>query len=318
MCRFYYYRLLNFRKSINFDFVITNLFVNLTYHQNFIMKKFISFLILPASMVVYAQPKVLTQAIITTKTTIVSPEADEAAAQNNTGPGGEEIRIVRFGGDGETKTTTWLKNDITKNFSESEMGRTTVLRDNSKKITTTIMEMMGRKSGFYATDEDQATMRKRIDSMMQGRAQNASLGGGNNGPAVYTIVYLDERKKVSGYTCKKAFVIGTRDNGKSDTTTVWYCPDFKIQNLPSTGGGAGGFGGFNVTGLNGMENLNGFPLEYERNMNRGRKMTVQVTKLVIDKEIADKEFEISKDIEIKPLKDMQNGGGPGMQIRIGG
>ena len=47
-------------------------------------------------------------------------------------------------------------------------------------------------------------------------------------------------------------------------------------------------------------------------------MTVQVTKLIVDKEIAEKEFEIPKDIEIKPVKDMQNGGGPGMQIRIGG
>jgi hypothetical protein len=49
-------------------------------------------------------------------------------------------------------------------------------------------------------------------------------------------------------------------------------------------------------------------------------MTVEVTKLVIDKDVADKEFEIAKDIEIKAMKDMQNGGvgGPGMQIRIAG
>lgn len=281
------------------------------------MKKIITLLILPASLAVYAQPKVFTQAIITTKTTIVAPEGDEAV-QTSTSADGGEVRMMRFGGDGETKTTTWLKNDLTKTFSESEMGRTTVLRDNSKKITTTIIEMMGRKSGFYATDQDQVIMRKRMDSMMQGRSQNASFGGGNNGPAVYTIVYVDENKKVSGYICKKALVIGTRKNGKADTTTVWYCPDFKIQNLPGTGGGGGGFGGFNVTGSNGMEDLNGFPMEYERNINRGRKMTVQVTKLIVDKEIAEKEFEIPKDIEIKPVKDMQNGGGPGMQIRIGG
>ena len=53
-------------------------------------------------------------------------------------------------------------------------------------------------------------------------------------------------------------------------------------------------------------------------MNRGRKMTVQVTKLVIAKDIAEKEFEIPKDIEIKAMKDMQNAGGPGFQIRVGG
>ena len=289
------------------------------------MKKIITLLFLTSSLGAYAQPKLLTQAIITTKTTIVAPESDDANAPVNsttTSADGGEIRVMRFGGEGETKTTTWLKNDFTKTFSESEMGRTTVIRDNSKKMTTTIMEMMGRKSGFYASDDEQAEMRKRMDSMMKSRGgQNASFGGGSNSPAVYSINYIDETKKIAGYACKKALVIGTRSNGKSDTTTVWYCPDFKIQNLPSTGGAAGGFGGFNMTaGATGMEALNGFPLQYERNMNRGRHMTVEVTKLVIDKDIADKEFEISKDIEIKAMKDMQNGGmgGPGMQIRIGG
>lgn len=284
------------------------------------MKKLITILFLPASIAAYAQPKVLTQAMVTTKTTIVSPEGDDNPVQTNSGPGGEEVRVMRFGGDGETKTTTWLKSDLVKTFSESEMGRTTIIRDNAKKMTTTIMEMMGRKSGFYATDEDQAEMRKRMDSMMKTRSQNANVNfGGSNSPAVFTIAYLDEGKKISGYACKKALVIGTRSNGKSDTTTVWYCPDFKIQNLPSTGGAAGGFGGFNMTaGATGMEGLNGFPMQYERNMNRGRHMTVEVTKLVIDKDVADKEFEIPKDIEVKPMKDMQNGGGPGFQMRIGG
>lgn len=273
------------------------------------MKKIITILFLSASIAAYAQPKVLIQAMVTTKTTIVAPEGDETQVQDmRTADGGGEVRVMRFGGDGETKTTTWLKSDLVKTFSESEMGRTTIIRDNAKKMTTTIMEMMGRKSGFYATDADQDEMRKRMDSMMKTRSQNANGNfGGLNSPAVFTIAYLDERKKISGYSCKKALVIGTRSNGKSDTTTVWYCPDFKIQNLPSTGGAAGGFGGFNMTaGATGMEGLNGFPMQYERNMNRGRRMTVEVTKLVIDKDVADKEFEIPKDIEVKPMKDMQN------------
>ena len=62
-------------------------------------------------------------------------------------------------------------------------------------------------------------------------------------------------------------------------------------------------------------------MQYERNMNRGRHMTVEVTKLVIDKDVADKEFEIPKNIEIKSAKDMQNGGpggGPMIQMRVGG
>lgn len=154
--------------------------------------------------------------------------------------------------------------------------------------------------------------------MMQGRNQSGQLDAMNSAP-VFNIVYVDKSKKVSGYSCKKALIIGTRSNGRSDTTEVWYCPDFKIQNLPSTGGSLGGFGGFNVTsGDSGFEDLAGFPMYYERTMNRGRKMTVEVTKIVIEKEIEDKEFEIPMDIEIKPMKEMQNGGGPGFRMRIGG
>ncbi len=287
------------------------------------MKQIITLFFLTGSIAVHAQSKSVTQAMITTKTIIVAPESDDANSPVNTtttSADGAEVRVMRFGGEGETKTTTWLKNDLTKTFSESEMGRTTVIRDNSKKITTTIMEMMGRKSGFYATDEEQAQMRKRMDSMIQGRGgQNMSIGGASTTPATYSIVYIDESKKVAGYACKKALVIGTRSKDRIDTTIVWYCPDFKLQNIASTGGPAAGFGNFN-TGSGGMEELAGFPMQYERNMARGRHMTVEVTKLVIDKDVADKEFEIPKDIEIKAMKDMQNGGigGPGMQIRIAG
>ena len=281
------------------------------------MKKIITLFFLTASVAVYAQPKLLTQATITTKTTIVTPEGNEPPARTITTEDGE-TRVIRFGGDGETKTTTWLKNDLVKTYSENEMSRSTTIRDNSKKVTTTIIEMMGKKTGTYATDDDQAEMRKSMDSMMKSRGQNVSFGTANT-PATYSVVYVDESKKVAGFACKKALIIATRSE-KSDTTTVWYNPDFKLQNLPSTGGTAAGFGGVvAASGPTGMDLLNGFPMQYERNMSRGRHMTVEITKLVIDKDVADKEFEISKDIEIKPMKDMQNGGGgPIIQMRVGG
>lgn len=317
---FFFYTDVKILERLQIGFVVTNQFVFLILNQRY-MKKIITLLFLTGSLNAIAQPKTITQAMITTKTTMVAPDTDEAPAGNFTSESGEQVRIMRFGGDGETKTTTWLKNDLVKTFSENEMGRTTVIRDNAKKLTTTIMEMMGRKSGFYATDEDQAEMRKRMDSMMQTRGrQNVSFGSGANTPATYSVVYIDENKKISGYACKKALVIATRTD-RSDTTTVWYNPEFKLQHIPATGGSAGGFGGFNVTaGATGMELVNGFPMQYQRNMPRGRQMTVEVTKLVIDKEIGDKEFEIAKDIEIKPMKDMQSGGSgrPGMQIRIAG
>lgn len=286
--------------------------------NNIYMKKIITLLFLSATINAYSQSNPITQAIITTKTTVVAPEEDETAptAAPTSGPGGDEIRIMRFMGDGETKSTTWLKNDMIKTFSETETGRTSIIRDNSKKITTTVMEMMGKKFGFSATDEDQAAMRKRMDSMMQSRNQSQTTTP--SAPKI-DIIYTTETKKLVGYECKKALIVSTRSNGKADTTLVWYAPDLKIQGVTSTGGAMGGFGGFNPQGSNGMELLKGFPMQYERNMNRGRKMTVVVTKIVTDKEVADKEFEIPKDVEIRSAKDMQNGPGPGgFQMRIGG
>lgn len=302
--------------NYNFDIAVTNEFVNLELNQTF-MKKSLSLLFLLSSAAVYAQPKVFTQAIITTKTTVVAPEAgDERPAGNFTSESGEQIRVVRFGGDGETKTTTWLKNQLVKTYSESEMARTTAIRDNEKKLTTTIVEAMGRKSGFYATDEEQDAMRKQIDSMMRNRAQANNSMFSNSQPT-YQIVYIDETKKLAGYNCKKAIAIGTFSSGRLDSTLIWYCPDFKLQGVSSTGGSGGGFGNFSAAGsVSGMEDLNGFPIQYEKTMRNGGKMTVQVTKLVTDKDVADKEFEISKDIDLKPMKEMQNGGGPGFRMQI--
>jgi len=280
------------------------------------MKRIITLLCFLPGLAAYAQPRSLNQAVIITKTTIVAPDDDEPAQTSTVGANGEEIRVMRFGGDGETQTTTWLKNDLVKTFSESESSRNTVIRDNTKKITTTIMEMMGRKMGFYATDEEQEQMRKQMDSMM--RSRNDAQRPNAEAP-VYEIVNLDESKKIAGYACKKALIIAKRSS-RSDTTMVWFIPDLKLQGIASTGGALGGFGGMStMVGSGGMDLLAGFPMQYERTMNRGRKMTVQVTKLITDKEIDDKEFAIPKDVEIKPMKDMQNGGRPGtMQFRIGG
>ena len=277
------------------------------------MKKIITLVFLFSAVATYAQPKLISKAIITTKTTVVAPEEDDNVAPPNTN-GGDEVRVMRFfGGDGETKSTTWLKSDLVKTFSESESGRTTIIRDNSKKITTTIMEMMGRKTAFYVTDSDQVVLRKRLDSMMQNRRQNDVTGGGSRNPPTIDISYMEESKKIAGYDCKKAIIITTRSNGKKDSSLVWYIPDLKLQGINSTGGALAGFGGFSpqAAGLDGMDKLNGFPMQYERNMNRGRKMTVVVTKFITDKEVTDKEFEVPKDVELKSMKDMQDAGGPG-------
>lgn len=283
------------------------------------MKKILPVFLLAITTIAQAQTKTISQAIITTKTTTVSPEGEDDLPPPPQSVNGEEVRVMRFGGDGETKSVTTLKGAMVKTFSESEMGRTTVLRDNTNKKTTTLMEMMGNKTGFYVTDEEQEVMRKQMDSMMQTRRQgndNNALTG--NAPKSTEIIYVEESKKIAGQDCKKAFIVTTRQNGTKDSSTVWYCPDFKLEGIASTGG-LSGFGNFGrTTSLGGLSDIAGFPMQYEMKLNRGRKMIVEVTKLVIDKDIADKEFEIPKDFVVKPMKDMQTGNGRGFQIRMGG
>ena len=223
---------------------------------------------------------------------------------------------MRFGGDGETKSITQIKNNLVKTVINNEINITTTIRDNDKKVTTTLMQMNGSTTGFYATDEDQEKMRKQMDSLMQSRRENGQVAESIVTPTI-DIVYIDESKKIAGMQCKKAILITTRKN-KTDSNMVWYCPDFKVQGVTSTGGIAG-FGG-KATQVAGLEKLNGFPMQYETMMNRGRKMIVEVTKIDIEKEVKDKEFDIPKDVELKAMKDMQQmGGGRGtFQIRVGG
>jgi hypothetical protein len=285
------------------------------------MKKIITIFLAAASVAVQAQTKVLDHAVVTTKTTVISPEGDDAPPPPPPGDAGGEVRIVRsFGGDGETKSVTTLKGDMVKTFTENDMSRTTVLRDNGKKITTTLMEMMGNKTGFYSTDEEQEQMGKRMDSMMQSRRQGTEAAFTNRANATVstTISYVEETKKIAGINCKKALLIATKQNGSKDSTVAWYAPDFKLQGVVSTGG-ASGFGGFGarITTAGGLIDLAGFPMQYEVKMGRGRKMVVEVTKINIEKEVADKEFEIPKDFVVKPMKDMQNSNG-GFQIRVDG
>jgi len=103
--------------------------------------------------------------------------------------------------------------------------------------------------------------------------------------------------------------------------TVWYTPDFKIENMSTTGGmSALPMMGNMIPQLNGIDKIDGFVMRYEMNMRRNRRLESVVTKIDLEKNIDDKEFELPKDIEIKPMKEMQNmfGGGRGGFMRGGG
>ncbi|MEP6713368.1 MAG: hypothetical protein ABJA37_13160 [Ferruginibacter sp.] len=285
------------------------------------MKLFLVFSLLCADTIAVAQPKIITQAVVSTTTNVIAPEEDELQnVQNQNQGGGGGMAMFRNFGDGETKATTYLKNDMVKTVIKTDMGRTTIIRNNTQKLTTTLLEIMGNKNGFFITDDEQVAMRKRMDSMSQARRKDSlkqqPRSEINNNVEVS---YANDTKKIAGYICKKAYVITAKFLGVKDTVAVWYSPEIKLQNIASTGG-LSGFG--NAGTVNGFDKIDGFVMGYEMNMRRNRHMTVEVTKIDIAKEIADKEFEIPKDFVIKPMKDMQslfgNGGGGGFQIRAGG
>lgn len=282
----------------------------MTKHK-FILPAFICII---AASPVSAQPATVSQAIVYTTTNVIAPEDEDASSINSQGQGGMNFRNF---GDGETKSTTYLKGSMVKTVLKSETFRSTIYRNNDTRTTTTIFEIMGDKRGFYITDEEQVALMKQRDSMMQARRRNdssqreAPISISNNDLPT-EIIPTDEKKKIAGYMCTKAWMVTTRLLGIKDSVVLWYTPELKIQNLFSTGG-TSGFGNMVNPVGKGFEKVDGFVMGYEMNMRRNRKMEVYVTKIDLNKEIADKEFDLPKDIDIKPMKEMQSmfGGGQG-------
>jgi hypothetical protein len=272
------------------------------------------------SVVVLAQPKLVNQAIITTSTNIIAPEEDDVSQIQPQGEGRGGGFNFRNMLDGEIKTTTYIKNDMVKTSFKSETAKGTIYRDNAAKVTTTITEMMGNISGMRSTDDDQVEMKKKMDSMMAERMKtdtNMKRRVARNVDFESTVAYTEETKKIAGYNCKKAYII-TDKLLRKDSLAVWFTPDVKFPNVSSTVGTSslGMMGRFFGNAVS-FDKVNGFVMMYETKMPRGRVMEVKVTKIEIDKEIAAKEFEIPKDIEIKSMKDMQGQGG-GMRMIMGG
>lgn len=270
-----------------------------------------------------ATPEPVKQAVIHVTTSVIAPDDDEAepAMSQSTGANGEEIRTIRIGGDGDTKSVITIKDHLTKTALLSDMGNTTLIRDHQAKKTTTLMEIMGNRTGFWATDEEQEANRKRLDSMMR---ENPRPGMPQAAPAVtsYQINYVAEEKKIAGVICKKAVIELTYANQTKANVLVWYYPNIRFEYLTTAGGMMGGLGSASRSNSPNIlqqawKELQGFPMWYEMPMPRGRKMRVTVTKLELNKPIDDKAFAIPSDYEVKPMKELENGGMGGMRIRLG-
>ncbi|MCO5236334.1 MAG: DUF4412 domain-containing protein [Chitinophagaceae bacterium] len=280
------------------------------------MKKTLLFLCLFAGFgaTANAQQKIVERAIVQSKSEFSFPQNANRAARGDEDDGGG----FSSSGNRETKTTVYFKGDLIKTLSKSDFGNSTVIIDKKNKRTTTLTEAMGRKTGFYTTEEDEEAMRKRMDSLRNARGQSA----GNRDPQV-EIIATNDTRKIAGYNCKKVIVKTRTMQGSVNEATVWFTPDFKMApgypasgNTGGMGRGASMRGGGNMGfGLSGLDKIDGFVMAVEVKRPNGFEMTMEVTKVELDPVIEDKVFEIPKGYDIKPMSEMQGRFGQGGRRR---
>ncbi len=262
--------------------------------------------------------KIVDKAVVKTQTEIVFPENPGGAGA----PGGapqEGDRVMNFGGMGglDLSSTIYFKGEMTKIESTSDFGNNITITDHKNKKTTTLMEMMGRKMGFYSTEEDDKIRQARQDSIRAKRVDSLQKMGINIAPPpAPEVVYTEETKKIAGYTCKKAIIKTKNRQGEISESTVWYCPEFQMAEGFSMNAG-GGMGRAMMGGMNGLELVKGFPMEYEMQRANGMKVHMVVTKVQLDATIDDKTFEIPKGYDIKPMSEMGGPGGGARMFRMG-
>jgi hypothetical protein len=285
------------------------------------MKKIFVFAALFGATTAIAQPKVVEKAIVKMKTEVTFPENFAPPGGGDGGPGGGGFSMPR---DIETNTTTYYTPNFMKTDNLSDFGHNTVIVDRVNKKTTTLIEAMGRKTGFYSTDADAEAQNARQDSIRNARRDSLAALGLTFRDNKPELIYSEETKKISGYTCKKVTIKSAGQNGQVSESVVWYNPEFKISPKSSapnatSRGGFGGPGGGSMSmmsaGVPGMNQIEGFPMEYEITRGNGFKIHMTVLKVQLEPNIEDKEFEIPKGFDLKPQSAMENGGGFRMIMR---
>jgi hypothetical protein len=261
-----------------------------------------------------AQIKTLDKVIIKMKTEITFPESMGGNVP------GEGDRLMMMGGVKgiESNTTIYCREDFTKVESVSDFGNNIIITDHKSKKTITLIEAMGKKFGFFSTKDDELAIRARNDSIRNARIDSLEkVGIPTPRPSKPEIEYINETKNIAGYNCKKAFIKSKNQSGEANITTIWYCPDFKLANGFSFGGNSGR-GILAMAGVNGLDLLAGFPMEYQMERNNGMKMSMTVTNVTLNAVIEDKIFEVPEGYDIKPIKEMQGGEGRNFMRNGGG
>jgi hypothetical protein len=243
-----------------------------------------------------AQPKKLSRAIINMQTEITFPDNQGIPPQ---GEGDRMILPPGMAGGMDLQITIYLKGDMTRISSTSAFMNNIIISDQKSRKTTTLIEAMGKKTGFISTEEDEQEMKRQMDSVQSSRPDLPPVS-----PRVSEIIETNETKKIAGYECRKALIRVKSTGEDPPATEVWYCPDFFAPGLFS-----GTAGGFMMPGLNALKELKGFPMEYEMKRGNGMMMHMVVSRFQPEAEVDDRIFEIPKGYAIKSVREMQRDGG---------
>ena len=214
---------------------------------------------------------------------------DDSAPTGNTEPnnnrwGDFEMKGEMFFKDGKSKM------QIDMGFSNSE-----VYYDGDTKKTTTLFQMMGKKMGFYTTEEEVKKVMDANDSSNQFRF--------NPNNTDMMIEYLSDTKTIAGFACKKANIRYMNRKGEEMQQIVWYCPDFIV-------GERFRMSSFmRIASVPGMQKLKGFPMEYEMTRTNGMTINYVVTKVDLNKKVEDATFVIPSGYDIKPMSEFSRDGG---------
>ena len=178
----------------------------------------------------FAQPKVVEKAIVKVKTEIIFPEnfgggGDRGGVTVTTtdgaGGGGGGMMGMSMPREMETNTTMYYTPNYMRVESLTDFGNNIVITDRVNKKTTTLIEAMGRKTGWYTSDAEAEAQARKQDSTRKARRDSLAELGLNFTDNKPELIYSDETKKVSGFTCKKVTIKSKGPNGQVSENVIW-------------------------------------------------------------------------------------------------
>lgn len=192
--------------------------------------------------------------------------------------------------DDGKKISVWFNTDFEK-IVYIPMGKTTLFLNHNTKTTVTLVESFGMKSATIATPEGKEKVTRYLDSL-EGKKEGLHV--------LPKVVYTEEQKTITGYSCKKAFLITEITGKKTDTAVVWYCPDYK---LPESFVFASDFSRHDAK-MALLKLVNGLPLLASLHVTPKVEITWEIVKINTEKAIPSKEFDIPKNIQLKPITEI--------------